>query len=218
MGLIGRKMGMTQVYDGAGRSVAVTVIEAGPCPVIQRKTKDRDGYDAVQLGFCDGKERNTAKPALARFKKAGVTPKRFLREFPGDDKTLALQAGEPVTVSIFGGVSHVDVTGVTKGRGFQGVVKRHRMAGGPATHGGHSKRRIGAIGQREYPARVHKGKRMPGHMGNVKVTQQNLRVVELRGEANLILVEGAVPGPTGGIVLVRKALKKTKAGAEEKAS
>jgi len=206
-GLIGRKLGMTQVYDGEGRRVPVTVIEAGPCVVVQRKTSDRDGYDAVQLGFGTQKEHRVTRAVMARYKKAGTGAMRHLREFTvdvGED----IQAGQTVDATIFEGVSHVDVVGVSKGRGFQGVVKRHRMAGGRMTHGGHSKRRVGAIGQCAYPGRVAKGQRMPGHMGNVRVTQQNLRVVEIRSADNLVLVRGAVAGPTGGMVLILKALKK----------
>ena len=207
-GLLGKKLGMTQVYDAQGRHVAVTAIELGPCTVLQRKTVASDGYEAVQLGFSDCREKVTTKPEASHCKKAGATPKRHVREFKldaGDDPKV----GEAVTVAaVFENIPFVDVTAVTKGRGFQGVVKRHRMAGGPMTHGGHSKRRIGAIGQRTTPGTVAKNHRLPGHMGNVVVTQQNLRVVELRGEQNLLLVRGAVPGPTGGLVIVQKAVKK----------
>jgi len=208
---------MTQVFDESGRRVAVTVIEAGPCAVIQRKTRERDGYDAVQVGFVEQKEHRLTKAARARFQKAGVTPKRVLREFrldPGDE----VREGDPVGVSIFEGVSHVDVTGVSKGKGFQGVVKRHRMRGGPKSHGGHSKRRVGSIGQAAFPARVAKGQRMPGHAGDRQVTQENLKVVSLRGEENLMLVGGAIPGPNGTIVCVRRAVKKSsvRAGAAAK--
>lgn len=206
-GLIGRKVGMTRVFDETGRQVAVTVIEAGPCAVVQRKTKARDGYDAVQLGFGEQKERRVSKPRMGRFRKSGVTPRRWLREFGlRDDETL--KEGDDVTGSVFKDVTHVDVTGVTKGRGFQGVIKRWNMARGPISHGGHSKRRPGAIGQCSFPARVARGQRMPGHMGHVRVTVQNLRIVQVREEDNLLLVEGAVPGANGSVVLVRKALKK----------
>lgn len=206
-GLIGKKLGMTQVYDDSGNRVAVTVIEAGPCTVLQRKTKERDGYNAVQLGFGDVSEYRMTKADMGRFKKAQTTPKRWSREFSVEDGE-DIKEGDTITASIFKDVVYVDVSGVTKGRGFQGVVKRHRMAGGRMTHGGHSKRRVGAIGQCSTPARVVKGKRMPGHMGAVKVTQQNLRIVELRGDENLILVRGAVCGPTGATVAIKRALKK----------
>lgn len=206
-GLIGTKLGMTQVYDERGHHVPVTVIQVGPCVVVQRKTLQRDGYDAVQLGFGSQKESRLAKAAAGRFKKAQVSPARVLREFPVA-ADAALKAGETVTAALFEGVSHVDVSGVTKGQGFQGVVRRHRMGGGPQTHGHMSHRRIGAIGQRTWPARIMKNKRMPGHMGNVHVTTQNLRVVQVRAADHVILVEGAVPGPTGAFVIVKKALKK----------
>lgn len=207
-GLIGKKLGMTQVYDAEGRRTAVTVVEAGPCVVVQRKTLAKDGYEAVQVGYDEQKERRLTKPIAARYKKAGVSPRRFLKEFPVDASS-EIKEGDTISSDIFDGVSHVDVIGVTKGRGFQGVVKRHRMAGGRMTHGGHSKRRVGSIGQCSYPARVAKGQRMPGHMGNVRVTQQNLKLLEVRGEENLLLIKGAIPGPNGGMVLVKKALKKT---------
>lgn len=206
-GLIGKKLGMTQVHDDAGRFVPVTVIAAGPCVVVQRKTSARDGYDAVQLGFIEQKESRVGKAQAGRFKKAGVSPRRVLREVAvpaGAD----VKEGAEVTAAIFEGVSHVDISGVTKGRGYQGVVKRHRMGGGPQSHGHMSHRRIGAIGQRTWPARIMKNKRMPGHMGNLNVTTQNLRVVQVRAADNVLLVEGAVPGPTGALVLVRKAIKK----------
>lgn len=207
-GLIGKKVGMTQVYDANGHRTAVTVLQAGPCVVVQRKTSAKDGYDAVQLGYEEQKESRLTKPLAARFKKAGVSAMRHLKEFAvadGDE----MKEGDTVSLDIFEGVTHVDVTGVTKGRGFAGVVKRHRMAGGRMTHGGHSKRRVGAIGQCASPSRVAKLQRMPGHMGNINVTQQNLKVVEMRGDDNLLLIKGAIPGPNGGIVMVRRALKKT---------
>ena len=206
-GLIGIKKGMTQVFDSKGHRVAVTLIEAGPCVVVQRKTVAKDGYDAVQLGFKDCREKRTTKPSLGRFKKAGCTPKRYLAEFAveaGDQ----LKEGDVVNGDILKEVPYVDVTATTKGRGFQGVVKRHGMRGGPFGHGGHSKRRIGSVGQNAFPARVSRGHRMPGHMGNVSVTQQNLRVISVEPEKNMVSVEGAVPGATGGVVYVRKALKR----------
>jgi len=206
-GLIGRKLGMTQVFDDEGRRVAVTVIEAGPCVVVARKTRERDGYDAVQIGFDGQKEHRVTRPMAGVYKKAGSAPMRMLREFALDDGE-EVNPGDSVTVEIFDGVPFVDITGLSKGRGFQGVVKRHNMSGGRMTHGGHSRRRVGAIGQCSYPARVAKGQRMPGHMGNTRVTQQNLKVVAVRGDDNVLLVRGAVPGPAGGVVMVRKALKK----------
>lgn len=206
-GLIGKKIGMTQVYNGEGRHVPVTVIELGPCVVMQRKIGERDGYEAVKLGFIDQKEQRLSKPLLGQFKKAGVQPKRIVREFRVDSDN-ATKAGDTITTEIFDGVNYVDISGITKGRGFQGVVKRHRMGGGPAAHGHTSHRRPGSIGMRTKPGRIFKNKRMPGHMGNVNVTVQNLKVVQVRKDDNAILVEGAVPGPTGGIVIVSKAIKR----------
>jgi large subunit ribosomal protein L3 len=205
-GLIGKKIGMTQVEDSAGSIVAVTVIEAGPCVVVQKKTTDTDGYDAVQLGFIECKEKAHSKAGLGHFKKAGVTPRKYIQEFrsAGPDE---LNSGDSVTVEIFKDTDLVDITGVTKGRGFQGAVKRHRMAGGRHSHGGHSKRRIGSIGQCSYPARVQKGKRMPGHMGNTMITIQGLSVVSVREEDNVLLVRGAVPGPNGSIITICKSIK-----------
>jgi large subunit ribosomal protein L3 len=206
-GLIGRKLGMTQVFDAQGRRVPVTVLEAGPCLVVQRKTQDRDGYEAAQLGFHETIEKRVSRPRVGAFKKLGKAPCRFLKEFGLDDgETVA--AGDVVTAAIFAEAGFVDVCGMTKGRGFQGVVKRHRMAGGRMTHGGHSKRRVGSIGQCELPGRVAKGRRLPGQMGHRRVTAQNLRIVEVRDADNILLVEGAVPGATGSVVEIRKAVKK----------
>jgi large subunit ribosomal protein L3 len=213
-GLIGKKLGMTQVFDDKGHRVAVTMIQAGPCVVVQRKTKDKDGYEAAQLGFLEQKESRLAKSALNRFKKVGVTPRKVLHEF-GVDGGEEVKEGDTVTVKVFEGISHVDIAGMTKGKGFQGVVRRHSMSGGPAAHGSMSHRRIGAIGQREKPGNVAKGHRMPGHMGYVSVTTQNLRVVELKSDKNIMLVHGAVPGPVGAIVAVKKALKKAVKKAEK---
>lgn len=206
-GLIGRKVGMTQVYDDQGHRIAVTVLEAGPCPVVQVKTPDTDGYRAAQLGFEEQKPSRLSKAQVKHFEKAGVKPCKLTKEFALDEGE-EVKAGESVTVGMFDGVKYVDVTGVTKGRGFAGVVRRYRMAGGPITHGGHSKRRVGSIGARDLPGWVEKGKRMPGHMGNVSRKTRNLAVVQVRGEENLLLVAGSVPGPKGAVVIIRKALKK----------
>ncbi|MFZ4394499.1 MAG: 50S ribosomal protein L3 [Kiritimatiellia bacterium] len=206
-GLIGKKIGMTQVWDAQGRRVAVTVIEAGPCPVVQVKAPDKDGYSAVQLGFGEQKAGRLTKALAARYEKAGVTPCRELREFQLDDGE-AVKAGDLITVGIFDGIAQVDVSATTKGRGFAGVVRRYRMAGGPMTHGGHSKRRVGGIGARDLPGWVHKGKRMPGHMGAVTRKARNLAVVQVRKDDNLLLVRGAIPGPVGGVVVIKKSLKK----------
>jgi large subunit ribosomal protein L3 len=207
-GLLGKKLGMTQVYRESGEQVPVTVLEVGPCVVLQKKTKATDGYDAVQLGFLDRKASRATKACIGHCKKANAAPQQFAKEFTFSNPDVKL--GDKVTASIFDGVEFVDVQGVSKGLGFQGVVKRYKFLGGPMTHGGHSKRRPGSIGCRSYPGRVHKNKRMPGHTGNETVTQQNLRVVAVRLEDNLLLVNGAVPGPVGSVLVIKKALKKVK--------
>lgn len=206
--IIGRKVGMTQIFDESGRQIPVTVVEVGPCPVVQRKTVETDGYDAIQLGFTEQKPQRLTKAARTRFEKAGVTPQRVLREFRCESDS-ELKAGDEVTADAFKGITHVDITGTTKGRGFQGVVKRYNFGGGRASHGGKSVlRRGGSIGMCTIPGRVFKNRKMPGHMGNIRVTTQNLKIVQVRVEDNAILVRGSVPGPNGSVVLVRKALKK----------
>jgi large subunit ribosomal protein L3 len=205
-GLIGKKLGMTSVYDENGVAVPVTVIEAGPCVVVQLKDNEKDGYAAVQLGFEDQKEQRMIKPELGHYKKAGVTAKRVLKEFRVDSAEVAV--GDVVSASAFEGVNYVDIVATGKGRGFQGVVKRYNFGGGRASHGGGWVRRTGSIGMCEHPARVFKGKKMPGQMGDKRVTTQNLKVIQVRPEENLILVKGSVPGATGGIVTIKEALKK----------
>ena len=205
--LIGKKIGMTRVYDDAGVQVPVTVVQVGPCVVVQRKSAKPDGYEAVQLGFQEQKESRLSKPLQGHFKKAGAKPQKVLREVRVDAAEEA-KAGDVLTAKVFDGVKFVDVLGHTKGRGFQGVVKRFRFAGGRASHGGGWNRKPGSIGNREWPARVFKNKRLPGHMGSVDVTTQNLRVVKVLADDHALLLEGAVPGPMGGIVLVRKAINK----------
>jgi len=205
-GLIGKKIGMTQVWDDKGCFVPVTVLEVGPCPVVQVKTTAKDGYDAVQVGFGPQKAQRLTKAVRVRYEKAGVLPCRKLMEFKADAGE-SHEPGQVVDVANFEGVPLVDVQGVTKGRGFAGVMRRYGMAGGPMTHGGHSKRRPGSIGARNLPGWVEKGKRMPGHMGDVNRTTKNLRVVQIRKQENLLLVEGCVPGAAGSFVVVRKALK-----------
>jgi len=203
---MGIKIGMTQVEDSKGDVVPVTVIEAGPCVVVQRKTRENDGYDAVQLGFIECKEKANGKAVNGHFKKAGVKPCKHIVEFCVADGEEG-KPGDEVKVDMFKEVSHVDISGITKGKGFQGVVKKFRMGGGPFTHGGHSKRRIGSIGQCSYPARVQKGKKMPGHLGNKRITVQGLEVVSVREEDNVLLVKGAVPGPNGSVVTICKSIK-----------
>ena len=202
-GLLGRKIGMTSVFGADGKNVPCTVIECGPCVVTQIKTVEKDGYSAVQVGFQDVKEKNVSAPLLGHFKKAGVTPKRHLAEFVYEQE---LNLGEAVTVELFGENDFVDVVGTSKGKGFQGVVKRHGFGGvGQSTHGQDDRlRKPGSIGACSYPAKVFKGLRMGGQMGGKRVTTQNLKVIKVIPEHNLLLVKGSVPGCNGSIVIVEK--------------
>ena len=209
--LLGKKLGMTQVYDAQNVLVPVTVVEAGPCPVVQVKTVETDGYNAVQLGFGALKAKNASKAEAAHAKKAGLeTTPRVLNEV-----RLAaaptLKAGDVVTVSAFTEGQTIDVIGVSKGKGFQGVVKKHGAAGGPASHGSMFHRRIGAIGMRQTPGRTWKNQAMPGHMGTDRRTVQNLSVVKIIADKNLILVKGAIPGANGDDVIIRAGKKAKKA-------
>ena len=203
-GLLGKKIGMTQLLQDDGTVVPVTVIQAGPCVVVQKKTKQADGYDAVQLGFVEFvKPKRISKPMAGHFKKANVAPARFTREVAvaGDE---AANAGDKVMVNIFNQNELVHVIGTSKGRGFAGLIKRHHFRGGRATHGSMFHRAPGSIGASAYPSRVIKGMRMAGHMGNSRVTVRNLRVARIDQENNLLFVHGAVPGPPGGYVVVEK--------------
>ena len=202
-GLLGKKIGMTSVFSADGKNVPCTVIECGPCVVTQIKTVETDGYAAVQVGFQDVKEKNVSAPLLGHFKKAGVTPKRHLAEFVYDQE---LNLGDAVTVELFGEEDFVDVVGTSKGKGFQGVVKRHGFGGvGQSTHGQDDRqRKPGSIGACSYPAKVFKGMRMGGQMGGKRVTTQNLKVLKVIPEHNLLLVKGSVPGCNGSIVIVEK--------------
>lgn len=205
--LIGKKIGMTQVYDAQNVLVPVTVVEAGPNSVVQVKTVETDGYNAVQLGFSAKKAKNTSKAELAHAKKAGLeSAPRVLSEVRLADKP-SQKAGDVVTVEAFKEGQLVDVIGITKGKGFQGVVRRWRVAGGPASHGSMFHRRIGSIGMRQTPGRSWKNQTMPGHMGQVRRTLQNLQVVKVVADKNLILVKGAIPGANGDDVIVRTAIK-----------
>jgi large subunit ribosomal protein L3 len=203
IGLIGKKIGMTQVFSDQGEAVPVTVIEAGPCTVTEVRTPDRDGYAAVQLGFGSNKESRFTRAVLGQFKKRNLPPSRALREFRVDG-VAEFSVGQTLTVSIFEKGQHVDVQGVTKGRGFAGVVKRHKFVAGHASHGPTAGKQPGSIGSSAYPSRVIKGKRLPGHMGAVNLTIKNLEVVGVDSEQNVLLVRGAVPGPANGLVFVRK--------------
>ncbi len=205
--ILGKKLGMTQVYDAQNVLVPVTVVEAGPCSVVQVKTVATDGYNAVQLGFSLKKEKNTAAGEIGHAKKAGLeNAPRVLAEVRLVDAPT-LNVGDIVNATSFSEGQLVDVIGITKGKGFQGVVKRFRVAGGPATHGSMFHRRIGSIGMRQTPGRTWKNQSMPGHMGSEKRTVQNLRIVKVIAEKNLILVKGAIPGANGDDVIVRKAIK-----------
>ena len=203
-GLLGKKIGMTSVFSADGKNVPCTVIEAGPCVVTQIKSVEKDGYAAVQLGFDEAKEKNTTMPMMGHFKKAGTTPKRHLAEFKGFGEELNL--GDTVTVEMFADSTFVDVVGTSKGRGFQGVVKRHGFGGvGQTTHGQHNRaRKPGSIGACSYPAKVFKGLRMGGQMGNERVTTHNLQILKVIPEHNLLLIKGSVPGYNGSIVIIEK--------------
>jgi large subunit ribosomal protein L3 len=200
-GIIGRKLGMTRVFQEDGTAVPVTVIEAGPCVVTRVKTSESDGYSAVQLGFGEVRRKSLTKPVLGQYKKAGVTPRRKLSEFRVDDPG-EYEVGQELGADVFEPGDVVDVTGWSKGRGFQGVIKRHGFSGGRKTHGSRSHRVPGSIGQSATPARVWKGRKLPGQMGNERVTLKRLSVVEVDGDKNLLLIRGAVPGSTNGFVLV----------------
>ncbi|MBP7141588.1 MAG: 50S ribosomal protein L3 [Opitutaceae bacterium] len=205
--LIGKKLGMTQVYDAQNVLVPVTVVEAGPCAVVQIKTVENDGYHAVQLGFSQQKEKNTSKAELAHASKAGLSAApRVLGEVRLSEKS-SLKPGDVVTVETFKEGQLVDVIGITKGKGFQGVVRRWRVAGGPASHGSMFHRRIGSIGMRQTPGRSWKNQAMPGHMGTERRTIQNLCIVKVLPEKNILLVKGAIPGANGDDVIVRTAIK-----------
>ena len=199
-GILGKKLGMMQVFMEDGRFVPVTVIEAGPATVVQKKEKDKDGYESLQMGFdIIRKEKNVTKPMKGHFKKASDTMFRFLREVPME----GFNAGDSVTVDIFSKGEKVSITGTSKGKGFQGVMKRHNFRGGPDTHGSMFNRAPGSMGQSSFPSRVFKGKELPGHMGDERVTIKNMEILDIRKEQNLMLVKGAVPGATGSYVVIK---------------
>ncbi len=203
-GLLGKKIGMTSVFSADGKNVPCTVIEVGPCVVTQVKTAEKDGYEAVQLGFVEKKDKHTTAPMAGHFKKAGVAPQRHLAEFKGFDGEYNL--GDTITVDLFNENDFVDIQGTSKGKGFQGVVKRHGFGGvGQSTHGQHNRLRApGSVGACSYPAKVFKGMRMAGQMGNEKVTIQNLQVLKVIADHNLLLIKGSIPGSKGSIVLIEK--------------
>jgi large subunit ribosomal protein L3 len=203
-GIIGRKVGMTQVYAEDGRAIPVTVIEAGPCVVVQRKSKQKDGYSAVQLGLVERRTlKRASKPIKGHFEKAGLPPCRVLREFRVED-AAELKVGDKVSVALFAPGDTVKVTGISKGKGFQGVVKRHHFRGGAATHGSMFHRAPGSIGASAYPSRVLKGMRAAGHMGAERVSVRNLSVVRVDADKNILVVRGSVPGAGGGYLTIAK--------------
>ncbi|MFA4909558.1 MAG: 50S ribosomal protein L3 [Desulfobacteria bacterium] len=206
-GIIGRKLGMTQVYSQEGDVLPVTVIEAGPCAVVQKKTLGNDGYNALQLGFSQKKKNKINKPLEGHLKKHKSSPYGYLKEFRVE-KVDDYQEGEKITVDAFNAGDFVDVTGISKGKGFAGVVKRWGFKGGPGAHGSMFHRAPGSIGASAYPSRVFKGRKMPGRLGGDRVTVQNIKVIEVRPEENLILLKGAVPGSRNGVVIIRSSIKK----------
>lgn len=203
MGLIGRKVGMTQIFSDRGEAVPVTVLEVGPCTVTELRTEAKDGYTAVQLGFGSQKESRMSRPVLGQFKKRNLTPAPVLREFRVDDLG-GLEIGQSLKVDMFEKGARVDVIGVTKGRGFTGVVKRYGFSAGHASHGPTHGKQPGSIGASAFPSRVIKGKRLPGRMGTARYTAANLEVIGVDAEQNVLMVKGAVPGPTRGLVFVHK--------------
>lgn len=205
--LIGKKVGQTTVFEENGKATHVTVLEVGPCVVIQKKTLEKEGYNAIQLGFSEKKEKHTTKPLQGHFKKSGATPKRVLKEVRIEDVS-PFQVGQTLTVENLKDVAWVDVTGVSKGKGFQGVVRRHGFRGGRNSHGSMFHRAPGGIGASSDPSRVYPGTRMPGHMGTQKNTVLNLKVVKVDADNHLLFVKGAVPGADGGIITVRPSVKK----------
>lgn len=204
-GLIGKKLGMTEIFQDDGTVVITTVVEAGPCYVLQKKTQDKDGYEALQLGFEEIKPGRADKPTIGHFKRSGTAPQKHVVEFRGSVDEY--NEGDQVTAEIFSEGDVVDVAGTSKGKGFSGTMKRHGFSGQPASHGGMAHRRPGGIGQASYPGKVWKGIKMAGQMGNERVTVQGLRIVKVDAEKNLLLIKGSVPGPNGGILVIKNTTK-----------
>lgn len=204
--IVGKKLGMTQVFLSDGRMVPVTVIKAGPCPVVQKKTVDHDGYDAIQVGFAEVRERLVNKPLLGHFKKAGVAATRYIKELKLDD-AASYEVGQVIKADMFAEGDKVDVSGVSRGKGFQGVIKRFNQSRGPMSHGSGYHRGVGSMSANTYPGEVFKNKKLPGHMGNAKCTIENLEVVRVDADRNLLLIKGAIPGATGSMVVVRSTVK-----------
>lgn len=204
--ILGTKVGMTQMFREDGTMIPVTVVLAGPCPVVQKKTNEHDGYEAIQVAFKPIREKLVTKPMMGHFKKAGVAAHRYTKEFKLDD-TAAYEVGQVITAGAFEPGDMVDITGTSKGKGFQGNIKRWNQSRGRKTHGSHSYRVAGSMGACTYPGEVFKTKHLPGHMGHERVTVQNLEVVRVDAERNLLLVRGAIPGAKGGLVTVRETVK-----------
>lgn len=204
--ILGKKLGMTQVFTEEGVVIPVTVVEAGPCTVVQKKTAENDGYDAVQLGFGDKAARLVSKPEKGHFEKANVAYKRFLREFRLE-QAAEMEVGQEIKADIFAAGDMIDVTGTSKGKGFAGPMKRWNSHRGPMAHGSGYHRGVGSLGACSTPSRVMKGKHLAGHLGNERVTVQNLSVVKVDADRNLLLIKGAVPGPKGGLVMIKNAVK-----------
>lgn len=209
IGLLGKKLGMTQIFDDAGTSIPVTLIEAGPCPILQKRMPEKDGYSALQLGFGPRSAKNVSRPMLGHFKKAGADPLSYVREMRVDD-VGPYEVGQQLNVELFEVGERVDISGVSKGRGFSGTIKRHSTHRGPTTHGSHYHRRPGSSGQSADPARVVKGKKNPGQYGNSRVTMQNLKVIGTDPEKNILVIKGSVPGSTNGYLIISKSVKNNK--------
>ena len=207
--VLGRKVGMTQVFSEEGEVTPVTVIEIGKNEVAQIKTTEKDGYEAVQVGYDEKKESRTVKPEKGHFDKAGITPKKFLREFRVE-KSEEFSQGQEITATVFEAGDKVDIIGTSKGKGFQGNIKRHNQSRGPETHGSRYHRRPGSMGASADPARVFKGKNLPGQMGNERVTVRNLEIVKVLEDKNVILIKGAVPGPKKGLITIKETIKQSK--------
>jgi large subunit ribosomal protein L3 len=208
-GIIARKIAMTQIFSDDGKVIPVTMLEAGPCIVTQIKTVEREGYNALQLAFGETSEKKLNRPIMGHYQSKGIGPRRHLAELRVSDPA-AYQVGQEIDVNVFSKGDHVDITGRSRGKGFAGVVKRHNFSGGPGSHGAHFHRAPGAIGACATPSKVFKGAGMPGRMGGERVTALHLEVVDLKPERNLLLVKGSVPGPDGGLLLVRESVKASK--------
>lgn len=204
--IMAKKIGMTQVFTESGTLVPVTVLEAGPCVVVQKKTAENDGYEAIQVGFVDAKAKHVTKPTQGHFDKAGVTAKKYVKEFRLEDVS-AYEVGAEIKADVFAAGERVDASGVSKGKGFQSTIKRYNASRGPMGHGSKSHRVVGSMGSSATPSRVRKGKKMPGHMGSENVTIQNLEIVRTDAEKNLILIKGAVPGAKGSILVIKDSVK-----------